>query len=86
MQERETDLRRQLECAKAEVLQWKTNSRENKLIAEENSRRADRAEARLEHATKWLRQQAGAEKEPKARAAFIAAYNAVLAIVEGRVE
>jgi len=27
--------------------QWRTNSRENKMIAEENSRRADRAEAEV---------------------------------------
>ena len=30
-----------------EIAQWRCNSRENKLIAEENSRRADRAEAKL---------------------------------------
>ena len=30
----------------------------------------------------WLRRNANAEKEPKARAAFIEAYNAVLKIAE----
>lgn len=40
---------------------------------------------RIQQAMNWLRQNAGAEREPKARAALIEAHNAMLAIVEGRV-
>jgi hypothetical protein len=39
----------------------------------------------LKEAANWLRRQANAEKEPKARAAFIEAHNAILAKAEGRV-
>jgi hypothetical protein len=35
-------------------------------------------------ARNWIYQQAGAEQEPKAKAAFIESHNAVLAILEGR--
>jgi ABC-type nitrate/sulfonate/bicarbonate transport system substrate-binding protein len=38
----------------------------------------------LKTAANWLRRQANAEKEPKARAAFIEAHNAILALAEGR--
>lgn len=37
----------------------------------------------LKEAANWLRRQANAEKEPKARAAFIEAHNAILALAEG---
>lgn len=40
--------------------------------------------AGLKEAANWLRRQANAEKEPKARAAFIEAHNAILALAEGR--
>lgn len=46
-----------------------------------------RAHEGVEHGGKirnWLRAQANAEKEPKAKAAFIEAHNAALAIIEGR--
>jgi hypothetical protein len=40
--------------------------------------------AGLKEAADWLRRQASAEKEPKAKAAFVEAHNAILAIAEGR--
>ncbi len=44
--------------------------------------RALRASARLDGVLAWLRRNANAEREPQARAAFIEAYNAALAIRE----
>lgn len=41
-------------------------------------------QARIKQITNWLRRQANAEAEPKAKAAFIEAHNAVLGIAEGR--
>ncbi len=38
----------------------------------------------LKKAANWLRRNANAEKEPKARAAFIEAHNAILAMVNAR--
>ena len=46
--------------------------------------RVERLEERLSHIVSWLRGQANSEKEPKAKAAFIEAHNAVLGIAEGR--
>ena len=44
------------------------------------------AAERLSAVLAWLRGNANAEKEPKARAAFIEAHNAALKIAEGRNE
>lgn len=55
--------------------------------AVEQEAEAARQEGRidgLKEAANWLRQQANAETEPKARAAFIEAHNAILSLAEGR--
>ena len=46
--------------------------------------RAHEADERGRRVRNWLRGQANAEREPKAKAAFIEAHNAALAIIEGR--
>lgn len=46
----------------AEVEQWKCNNEENKLIAEENSRRADDAETKNEHLQAELDEAVGENK------------------------
>lgn len=40
--------------------------------------------AGLKEAANWLRRQANAENDPKAKAAFVEAHNAILALAEGR--
>lgn len=46
--------------------------------------RTEGRKAGLMEAANWLRRQANAEKEPKAKAAFVEAHNAILALAEGR--
>lgn len=38
----------------------------------------------LKQAANWLRRQANAETDPKVKAAFVEAHNAILALAEGR--
>ena len=46
--------------------------------------RAEAAEKRLNGCRQWLRANSNAERNPDARAAFIEAHNAILAIIEDR--
>jgi hypothetical protein len=45
-----------IEELEAEIVQWKTNSRENKLIGEENSGRVDKVEGKVEALVALLRE------------------------------
>lgn len=52
--------------------------------AEQWKDRAETAEQRLNGCRQWLRANANAERSSEARAAFIEAHNAILAIIEDR--
>ena len=53
-------------------------------ITGELKARAEAAEKRLNGCRQWLRANASAERNPEARAAFIEAHDAILAIIEDR--
>lgn len=65
------------------VDEWKTHAQRWETEANDLLRQNELLQERLDHAVSWLRRQANAEKEPKAKAAFVEAHNALLAIAQG---